>query len=380
MCQGPTALESRWLVMTLNDQPSIVIIDDNEELLQRLEQELAPHVAGDDVIIRAWRPNDGEDPYARFQGLVDGSTVLVVTDYDLTKTGLTGLFGVSIVSWCQARFIPAGDFSRGNLTNLPREPNLFELRVPTDIGEAARYTNTMYRGFRDLRVILESDAIDLTSVRSPAEVLAAVIGRPHLEGQLALYMSLLGAANASLLDSLRSAFSGEEVDRSYKVRLLTYVVGHVLANAVLRYPGPILSEKALCAYLGTVGEEAPAVKDLFSAATYEGPFSTDVQYYWRSDVDGVIAENDDSIDDVVFETSGEFNRAVVEGVLGRPLNRHECSRCGGIKGGYLCPFTGRTVCERSDCSVAANSWIPLGADLCRVERDFYDEWSPLLGL
>lgn len=366
--------------MTSADRPSIVIIDDNEELLRDLEEQLKDLMTGEDVAIKAWRPSEGEDPYATFEGLVDNGTALVITDYDLTRTGLTGLFGVSIVSWCQAQFIPAGDFSRGNRSSLPREPNLFELRVPTDVTEAAQYIHTMYCGFKELRSALESNIPDLASFRSPAEVLAAVIGRPPLESQLALYMSLLGASNASLLDSLRDAFSDEEVNRSRKVRLLTYVIGHVLANAVLRYPGPILSERALCAYLGTVATEASAVSELFSGAGYRGPFSANTQYYWRDDVDDVIAARSVSIGDTDFETSGEFNRAVVEEALGRPLERHECPRCSGIKGGYLCPFTCRTVCERADCSVAANSWIPQGADLCRVEREFYDEWSPLLGL
>jgi hypothetical protein len=291
------------------------------------------------------------------------------------------LFGVSIVSWCQARFIPVGDFSRANVTRLPREPNLFELRVPTGIDEAARYTADMFRGFRDLRAKLDNGSIDLTSVRSPAEVLAAVIGRPTLESQLALYMSLLGGANASLLDGLRKAFSQrEEVADSEKVLLLSYVIGHILANAVLRYPGPILSEKALCAYLATDEAEGAAVRDIFTRASYDGPFSAGALFYWRDAVDDVISEHSSAIGGKDFETSGEFNRSVIEKVLQRPLAKHRCTRCEGVKGGYLCPFTERPVCERSDCSVAANSWIPPGADVCRVERDFYDEWAPVLGL
>lgn len=366
----------------MDGQPSVVLIDDNEEKLNELQRALQLHTDEDNVAIKAWKPTDGEDPYEKFEEIVGDNTVLVVTDYDLTKAGLTGLFGVSIVSWCQARFIPAGDFSRGNQTSLPSEPNLFELRVPTDIEEAARYTTTMFRGFRDLRNRLDNGTVDFTSVRSPAEVLAAAIGRPTLESQLALYMSLLGAANASLLDSLRKALSQkEQIPDSEKILLLSYVIGHVLANAVMRYPGPILSEKALCAYLATGNEERAALREIFVAeASYDGPFSAGTQFYWRDKVDSVIARHAPSIGDAAFETSGEFNRAVIEKILKRPLAKHQCTRCTGVKGGYLCPFTERPVCERSDCSVAANSWIPPGADLCRVERDFYEEWAPLLGL
>lgn len=368
--------------MSITVQPSVVLIDDNEEQLDQLHRAVESSIAKDQVSIKVWRPADGEDPYAKFEQIVDDNTVLVITDYDLTKAGLTGLFGVSIVSWCQARFIPVGDFSRGNRARLPSEPNLFELRVPTEIGEAARYTVAMFRGFNELRNRLSDGSVNFESARSPAEVLAAVIGRPTLESQLALYMSLLGAANASLLDSLRRALSEQEVAESEKTLLLSYVIGHVLANAVMRYPGPILSEEALCAYLATEKQEAAAVGAIFTQATYDGPFSGEAHFYWRDEVDRVISEHAPSLGDASesFETSGQFNRAVVEKALGRPLARHGCTRCGGVNGGYLCPFTERPVCERSDCSVAANSWIPPGADVCRVERDFYEEWAPLLGL
>ena len=275
-----------------------------------------------------------------------------------------------------------GDFSRANLTNLPKEPALFELRVPSDIDEAARYTATMFRGFRTLREKLAGDAVDLAAVRSPAQVLAAVLGRPQQESQFALYMSLLGAANGSLLDNLRAALDPNEVISSTeKERLLAYVLGHVLANVVLRYPGPILSEAALCAYVATTKGEAAAVGELFSEAAYSGPFSVGATYFWRGDVDRVIEQQSAAIEEgASFDSSGGFNRAVVEKVLGRSLATHECPRCGGLDGGYLCPFTGRAVCERADCSVAANSWIPAGADASRIERDFYEEWAPLLGL
>src|ERR1035438_9867266 len=125
--------------MNTDDKPSIVVIDDDGELLAKLQTSLERNLSQDDADIRIWMPNEGQDPFVEFNQLVDDSTVLVVADYDLTKNGVTGLFGVLIVSWCQARSIPVGDFSRANVISLPSEPNLFELRVPTDVEEAASY-------------------------------------------------------------------------------------------------------------------------------------------------------------------------------------------------------------------------------------------------
>ena len=160
----------------------------------------------------------------------------------------------------------------------------------------------MFRGFRQLRDTLAGGAVDLASVRSPAEVLAAVLGRPQLENQFTLYMSSLGAGNASLLQSLPRALAPDEVVEK-KGRLLAYVLGHVLANAVLRYPGPILSDKALCAYVGTTDVEAAALAGVFSEARYDGPFSIDVDFYWRADVDRVIDRRSTAVE---TETSAEL--------------------------------------------------------------------------
>ena len=186
--------------MNANGSPSLVIIDDDADLLARLVELLERELTDDGVEIRSWMPNDGDDPLKEFKQRVDANTVLVVTDYDLTKHGMTrrSLRG----EHCELvpnRSIPVGDFSRGGtLRTFPREPALFELRIPPGIDEGAEYTARMFRGFRQVRDGLASDAVDLDSVRSPSEALAALLDRPQQESQFALYMSRLGAANSAL--------------------------------------------------------------------------------------------------------------------------------------------------------------------------------------
>lgn len=360
---------------------NIVLIDDKRGLLDELEEALAQILPEDVAEVRTWVPVDGADLGKEFQEIVDNETVVVITDYDLTQQGAIGFFGATVVSWCQARSIPVGDFSRGNVSKLPAVPNLFELRVPDGIDDAARYSATVYLGFKEIRNKLTGDTAELMAVRSPAEALAAVLERPYLEAQFALYMSRLGSANSSLLDRFGLELPQDQATRdSKKERLLAYIVGHVLVNGVLRYPGPILSQRALCAYVSTTESESEDIAVLFSQAQYGGPFSSNDAFFWRLEVDAVLHRAAEQVNDLKTATSGEFNRGVVEATIGRSLARHECARCGGINGGYLCPFTNRPVCDRADCSVAANSWLPAGADLCRIERDFYDEWAPLLGL
>jgi hypothetical protein len=365
-------------VTITNETFSILLIDDDEAMLSALENALKEQVQNERVEIKTWLPRETDSsPYNAFTSLVDERTSLVITDYDLTRQGVTGLFGLTIVGWCKARSLPVGDFSRAVDINIPEEPDLFELRAPGNVNEAAVFAASTYRGFRTLRNMVENQSELVSSTPSLAGVLSKLLERPYLENQLSLYMSRFGLANSSLLMRLREDDGGSSNERD---RLMVYVLGHVLLNVILKYPGPILSEAALCAYLSTNVSEIDNVEGLFQVAKYDGPFAGPRRYFWRDDVDQVLSGLAESMQIEEFDPFGEFNRAVVERKLGRELAAHECSRCGGIKGGYLCPFTNRPVCERSDCSVAATNWIPTGAQLCRVERDFYDEWAPLLGL
>ena len=115
---------------------------------------------------------------------------------------------------------------------------------------------------------------------------------------------------------------------------------------------------------------------------YSGPFAGIRPLVWRDDVDRILA---DSVNEESVELVGEkenYNRFAVSRILDRTPATHGCKRdgCDGQRGGYWCPFTKRVVCLREDCSTAARAWIPDGADLCRVEAEFFEEFEPLLGL
>src|SRR4051794_25730312 len=109
--------------------PNLILIDDAEDQIRKLELGLRDAFPEGEVEIRTWIPSQADNnPEKRFNDLVDDETVLVVTDYDLTSKGQTGLFGSTIVSWCQSKIIPVGDFSRGNRAAIPSEPNEYEIR------------------------------------------------------------------------------------------------------------------------------------------------------------------------------------------------------------------------------------------------------------
>jgi hypothetical protein len=358
--------------------PNILLIDDKEEALGELAHNLNLKLRNEDVEIRTWSPVGEEaDAWTEFNDRVDSDTRLVVTDYDLTSRGQTGLFGSSIVGWCQQRAIPVGDYSKGNTLRLPEEPDLFEIRVPTGSDAAVGYVAAVYRGFVAIHEAIAQEAA-LLRERSPAAVLARILGVSEAENEFAQYTVRLGATSGALMARIVETADETQPNDEEKKRVLTYIVGHLLLCAILRFPGPILSERALQAYLATPDAATDDVRDLFLSARYHGPFKELDTYYWLSRVAAVVEPL--LPETSTAETIGELNKLAISTQLGRKLTDHECPRCDGRNGGYICPFTDRIVCERTDCSVGSNGWIPPGAKLCRIERDFFDEWAPILGL
>lgn len=362
-------------------KPALVLIDDDKTWREKLESALRDSVGAEAEVI-GWSPQHDEDAEAYFHALIANHDVrLVVTDYDLTK-GAHGLFGATIVDWCQKLSVPVGDFSRGKPSALPTEPNLFELRVPTDLDKAVRYVSTVFRGFVEIRKRIDETPA-LLQQRSPAAALALMLDAKPLESQFSQYGARYAGANPALVDALaKGAATDPAKQEAQKERLLTYITGHLLANGILRYPGPIAGQDALAAYLAIDESAIPEVGELLAGARFSGPFDDQDEFYWVHRVDAVLDPLEEGIsDEETFESQGARRRRCLELSLGRTLARApKCPRCAGLNGGFLCPFTRRAVCERSDCSVVSNVWIPAGARLCRFEKEFYDEWAPILGM
>jgi len=356
---------------------ALLIVDDESERLT-LMTEAVRGAVGHDVEVRSWRPEAGKtaDPLDEFNAQVD-EVGLVVTDDDLSRSRL-GLYGASITSWAQDRFVPVCTFSRQLERKLPRERNFFQLRVPhaPDDTTRAAFVARIYRGFEELRGRIAA----IPDARPTARLLADAMGVPELEDDLAPYLSSVASANSSLRQAV--AASGNPDDVAERENFLSFLLGHVIVNAVLQFPGPILHREALAAYCALDASAGDKLGDLFAGAEYVGPFSAPGKYFVRRQVDERIddlAEGWDGAaeDDELASEIDHYNRSVVERVIGGA--RHSCDRCGGTRGGFWCPYSRRPVCGRTDCSVGSTSWVPRGATLCRVEKDYFDEWAPLLG-
>lgn len=361
--------------------PSILLIDDTQDALEGLAAALRALLPVEEATVLTWQPAkaDKKEPVEMLEEwLADGNhdVRFVVTDYDLTTKGALGLYGSTVVDQCQLRALPVGDYSRGNASRLPKEPNLFEIRVqPVHSYEAsAQFIAAAYRGFESIR---ETVSHLNPMPRSPAAGIAAILGRPNDQSQFALYGTRYPVVNSGLMDRI-SPTEGANSQEAMR-RLFGYVAGHVLINLVLRYPGLLTNREGLAAYCGIGSAALDQVIPLFDDCRYTGPFSGIDEFFWLDEVQKKI-ENLEPAEVGEQSTIGESNRSTLEKHLKNQLARHDCARCEGQNGGFYCPFTRRAVCLRPDCSVGSNGWIPSGARLCRVEKEYFEEWSPLLGL
>ncbi len=360
--------------MSPQSKPVILIIDDEPDRLAALERDVRALTST--LEVRTWAPEKSDgDPGATFAVKASGDVGFVVTDHDLTKNGPPGLLGTSIATWCLDRYLPMCYFTRRVEVRLPRERSIFEFRISFDADERerAREIVRLAHGFQDVRERLASGPAE----GSMSDQLAGIFGRPILSNDLAPYFSGIGLAHSQILQDLASTDFAGEANTSARASIQAFVLGHILANAVLEFPGPILNTAQLNAYCGTDSKEYHRVSILFEKAAYVGPFSQFDGYFYRDRVDAVL---DAMSGEIEGDDPDTYGRLVVEGQVGT-LPPHECERidCHGTRGGFWCPFTGRTVCGRQDCSVASTSWIPRGAVVCRVERDYFDEHAPLLG-
>ena len=352
--------------------PRLLLIDDDEGQLSELRREINALLEDRPIDIDIWQPLRDENTRDKLIEKLADRPTLVVTDHDLTEGGPAGLMGGSVISWCRAHAIPVGDYSR-KLQDELEEPELFDFRFPSEPDRAAVLVVDIVRGFDDLSAALAARD-PATDADSWSLTLATLLGRDSAANSFSLYSVRTGASHAGVIERLTKEAGAAEARRL----LAGYVLGHLLYNGILRYPGPILSDLALCSYLAVGDGAIEDVAAMFDHCRYDGPFGGGRRFYWQEEVDdllitmagetGVDGDPDDAL----------FRRAVLAKRF--DPGKHSCDHCDGKRGGYRCPYIGRTVCDLPQCSVPTSSWIPQGAYLTRVDKDYYDQWSPLLGL
>ena len=353
---------------------NVLLIDDNSKYLGNINHALGKILEPQGIRINAWNPvqNDG-NPAQVIKSYLKKAPVMVITDFDISSEGLNAFYGPAIVQWCKSQLIPVGEYSQKNIIGHKEQPNLFDISVPSDQKAAPTHIAAIVDGFLSIRKFIETNRGVIDKKLSLSKIISLILGREHLHLQFDQYIESIDKVSNNIILYMNGT---KKVNAKKLKTISTYIIGHLLLNSILKYPGPIISEQALCSYLSIADDNNDDLAKIFESAIYHGPFSTIGRYYWCEDVDQIILQKGKSISGK-FEGNGVFNQEVLR-KLGGKFKPFQCEQCNGKYGGYYCPFTKKTVCELESCSSFSAGWVPRGADICRIDRNFFDTWSTLL--
>ncbi len=352
----------------------IYIIDDEEEILNQLKDGVESNLQSKEIKVECWQPSSASvNPLTKISEILADNPLLIVTDFDLTKNGIKGLIGPSIVEFCQNSLIPVCEYSRQSIIKFPETPNLYKIYLSRNIARASHEIASICLGFKQVRDYFNED--HNIKELSYATALANLLERDKLYYEFSKYIESYNKVNQFIVEEVKKNDENGNVDKMKKI--FVYMVGHVLLNTILRYPGPIISENVLCAYMGVSTEDSEKLGKKFTKAIYSGPFDKIDKFYWLEDVDRILEKVYQEMNETLeIDQIGEFNHALALQIE-PSLRSHNCVQCKGKFGGYYCPFTKKTVCDKEECSIVSDRWLPNGANMCRIHRSYYDGWEPL---
>lgn len=214
----------------------------------------------------------------------------------------------------------------------------------------------VFNGFETL-----IDKIDINiEDPSPARILCTAIGMDGSPSRVNLYEK--GAHTQ--LGGLEYVYSEKDID----IRRLGKMLGEWLWSSLLRYPGVFVNEIAAASYLNIELEkfQESEVQSYFSAAKYSGPFSDLSPFWWRHELDIILAESNVGDGKELLDA---------EGIA---VNDCYCefSEEDAHPAGFLCIYRNRPVCSKH--STGNLAWFPSGADLARFNKEEFYTLEPYL--
>jgi hypothetical protein len=222
----------------------------------------------------------------------------------------------------------------------------------------------LYQGFEDIRTALKKIAAQQFAKMTPPDILARILDKEEELDRIALY----GAGEQDALLELLPYYNQSTSDVSAIRERYHKVLGNWLYSSILRFPGILVNEVAAASYLGIDVKDfrKGPVQNLFKKAYYRGPFADYGKWWWRRELDKIIATKS-------CETGFEYARK-----RGKPVKPCQCAEENHPQAGFYCMILEEPVCEKH--SRGGISWFPGGADLARISKGQYDKIGPFLGL
>lgn len=352
----------------------IVLFEDREQTQSELVEALKKHLKTDGGVIPFGEfkesPADELRMYEdRLEGILStapyaGATLLVV-DRDLSMSKKFLGLSVNAVAGAAKRLaIPVCSYARQPATEdyewrVRWEEGHIVLRFGIDDDELARQAVLAACGFAEITAKLPEIMKDKLN-KSPAKILAALLGKPEYSDKIALYS--VGDQNR-LPEILAKA-----KDVTDRVKRMGCFLGYWLWDSLLRYPGLLVNEVAAASHLNiaTVDFRVPEVRAVFEDAVYRGPFADPKRpQWWRG-----------MLDDIVSREGHNTGLELVRKEVRDTINPCQCSVDPSKPAGYYCIISENPVSLEN--SKGGLSWFPRGADLTRVSNLIFAEYGPWL--
>lgn len=351
-----------------------VLFEDTDQTQSELVVALKKHLKTDGVVIPFDQfeesPADERRMYEdRLESILsrapyDGATLLVV-DRDLSKSKKFLGLSVNAVAGAAKRLaIPICSYAR------QPAPEDYKIRArweeehiiltTENNAELARQAVLAAHGFAQIAARLP-EVIKDKAGKSPAKILAALLGKPEYSDKIALYS--VGDQNR-LPEILAKA--KEETDH---IKRMGCFLGYWLWDSLLRYPGLLVNEVAAASYLNiaTADFQRSEVRAVFGEALYDGPFADPKKpQWWRG-----------MLDDIVSGENCNDGLELVHKKVSPGIHRSQCCVDPSKSAGYYCIISSQAVSLEN--SKGGLSWFPRGADLTRISNPKFEEYGPWLG-
>ncbi|MEN5171503.1 hypothetical protein ABE427_02020 [Acinetobacter higginsii] len=370
----------------------ILLIDDKSNIPQDLKKAITRIEPELEHLIDVWSPHNekslqelyhankgkpthdsGADEDIWRRVLEQQKVEMVVIDHDLSSLQIR-ISESAITNACKQLAIPVCTYHRKptqndsqNLKDRVNQARSFSIEINIDednhYEKCALEIIDVFHGFK--YISKEFSTLDSDTLQGgPAKIISAILKKPQLESLFARYTSSSTLA-ADIIQYDEDA-SDDQISDILNKRI-PFILGCWLYNYVLPFPGILLNKIATSSYINLNIDQFHENSDEFESAKYHGPFSSNLAYWWRHDLDQIFFDAD--VEDAVEY----LNNKGKENILSC-----KCSVNSESDAGYYCIVKKQPISHIE--SIGHLSWIPQGADLCRINKKIYRRLAPMMGL
>ncbi|MEM6777728.1 MAG: hypothetical protein AAF670_08715 [Planctomycetota bacterium] len=228
-----------------------------------------------------------------------------------------------------------------------------------EVGAWAVEIAWLFRGFNRIAVAYAQKA-EISKLK-PSDALAQIMGRPDYATRISLY----GAGDQSVLTEIFAFLDDSDSSGPTLQHRMPRVLGTWLLLSILRFPGLLVNTVAAASLLNIAVSDFDSAKDEFESARYTGPFEDLGEWWWREELEILLADAGFS-DGVAYMR----DRGVEVGSCLDPSTNE--------RAGCYCMITKQPVSRTN--STGDINWFPSGADLSRIQNDKYEEITSLVNV